>query len=272
MQYFLPAFGTSIVFVSSASGLVRRSTGLVLLIWESPISPRAYVILSGLSCGVMPNRLDCADKISRGIMAVRKRKPGGGRKPGGEFPGKSATFTTRIQPETRRALDEAAKASRPKRSVSAVAEHLLKTGLQRPSGAPRNTALARAVALLAENIEDGTGKNWREDQWTGMALRYAVEALLYHYAPTPPPEGVPAVPSGIEQAAGKMPSAFAEQYRTPPGFGHLRAYNLILEIEQAAPGEINEWTVPIFLNGKPGMLGLIRSGLGLADSKKGKSK
>jgi len=205
-------------------------------------------------------------------MAVRKRKPGGGRKPGGEFPGKSATFTTRIQPETRRALDEAAKASRPKRSVSAVAEHILKTGLQRPSGKPRNTALARAIALLAENIEDGTGKNWREDQWTGMALRYAVEALLYHYAPTPPPEGVPAVPSAIDQAAGKMPSAFAEQYRTSPGFGHLRAYNLILEIEQAAPGEINEWTVAIFLNAKPGVLGVIRSGLGLGQNAKVKVK
>jgi hypothetical protein len=69
-----------------------------------------------------------------------------------------------------------------------------------------------------------------------------------------------------------MPSAFAEQYRTSPGFGHLRAYNLILEIEQAAPGEINEWTVPIFLNAKPGVLGVIRNGLGLGQNAKGKVK
>ena len=105
-----------------------------------------------------------------------------------------------------------------------------------------------------------------------MALRYAVEALLYHYAPTPPPDGAPAIPSGIEQAAGKMPPEFAERFRKPAGFGHLLAYNLILEIEQAAPGEINEWTVPIFLNAKPGALGLIRSGLGLGQNTKGKVK
>jgi hypothetical protein len=206
-------------------------------------------------------------------MAVRKRKPGGGRKPGGEFPGKTATFTTRLQPETRLALDEAAKASRPKRSVSAVAEHILKAGLQRPSGAPRSNALAAAVALLAENIEHGTGENWREDEWTGMALRYAVETLLYHCAPTPPSEGAPAVPSAIEQTVGKMPPEFAERFRKPAGFGHTLAFHLILEIEQAtSSAPINEWSMPIFFTAKPEVLSLIGRDLGLGQNTKGKVK
>jgi hypothetical protein len=165
-----------------------------------------------------------------------------------------------LQPETRLALGAAAKASK-RRSVSAVAEHILKAGLEKPSGEPRNNALAAAVALLAENIEGGTKENWREDQWTGMALRYAVEALLFHFAPTPPAEGNPGIPAAIEQAAAKMPVEFAERFRKPAGFGHLLAYNLILEIEQArlqALGEpINEWTLPIFFSAKAEKLALI---------------
>jgi hypothetical protein len=204
-------------------------------------------------------------------MAKRKRRPGGGRKPGGEFPGKTETFTTRLQPETRRALDEAAKTSRPQRSVSSMAEYILKQGLKKPDGAPRNNALAAAVALLAENIEDGTKKKWRDDQWTGMALRYAVEALLFHFAPTP--EGTPAVPSAVEEAAAKMPPEFAERFRKPAGFAHILAYNLILEIDQATSSPpINEWSMPIFFSTKPEVLGIIGRDLGLSQNTKGKLK
>ena len=39
---------------------------------------------------------------------AKKRAPGAGRKPRGEFKGKSATLTTRITSETRAALDRAA--------------------------------------------------------------------------------------------------------------------------------------------------------------------
>jgi len=202
-------------------------------------------------------------------MAERKRRPGGGRKPGGEFPGKSATFTTRIQPETRRALDAAAKASGPRASVSVIAERILKAGLEKPSGAPRNTALAAAVALLAKNIETATAQSWREDQWTGMALRYAIEALLFHFVPTP--EGTPAIPSAIDEAANKMPPDFAERFRKPAGLGHMLAYNLINELEQAISSSMpNEWSLPIFFSDDQRRLGLISRDLGL--DQKGKSK
>jgi hypothetical protein len=193
-----------------------------------------------------------------------------GRPPGGEFPGKSATFTTRIQPETRRALEEAAKA-RHRGSISAAAEFLLKSALTNPSGLPRNQALACAIGILAESIERDTKKDWRTDTFTGTALRHAVEALLFHFAPMP--ENTPPIPPAIQEAADKMPPMFAEQFRKPAGFGHVLAYNLILEIEQAAPPTIlNEWSLPIFFSKRPAQLGLINSALGLADSKKGKRK
>lgn len=200
-------------------------------------------------------------------MAKQKRRPGGGRKPQGEF-AKSATFTTRLEPATRRALDEAARMA--DKSVSVIAEHILKQGLKKPSGEPRNVALASAVALLAENIESGTKEAWLDDQFTGLALRYAVEALLFHFAPTP--EGTPAIPRAIDDAAAKMPPEFAERFRKPAGFGHTLAFNLIHEIEQAvSSAPPNEWSLPIFSSEKPAQLAVMGRNL-LADSKKRKTK
>jgi hypothetical protein len=200
----------------------------------------------------------------------RKRRPGGGRKPGGEFPGKYAAFTTRLQPETRRALDEAAARSK-YGSVSATAEFILKQGLKKPSGEPRNLALACAVALLAERIERATGQSWRQDKFTGWALRYAVEALLFHLAPTA--EGEPAATPAVEKSAEKMPPEFAERFRRPAGLGHTLAFNMILELEQARSTAMpNEWSLPVFFSEEPAQLGLISRDLELADTKKGKSK
>ena len=189
----------------------------------------------------------------------RRRRPGGGRKPHGEFPGKAATFTTRIQPETRRALDEAARLSR--RSVSATAEYVLKQGLRKPSGEPRNLALATAIELLVENIERETKESWRDDPWTGLVLRHAVEALLFHFTPEPP-EGTVAAPPAVDKAAAKMPPEFAQQFRTPAGFAHTLAYNLIHEIEQAASSTpANEWSLPVSFSERPAQVALIASGL-----------
>ena len=199
---------------------------------------------------------------------ARRRRPGGGRKPHGKFP-KDATFTTRLTSETRRALDERAKMSR--LSVSATAERVLRLGLEKSSGKPRNSALGHAVALLAEKVEESAQKSWLEDPFTGRGLLYAIEALPWHFAPTA--EGMPGPPRGIQEEAAKMPAQFAERFRTPAGFGHTLAFNLIHEIEQATsyPPQ-NEWSQPIFFYEKPEQLALIGGHLVLAEGKKGKSK
>lgn len=155
-----------------------------------------------------------------------------------------------------------------RRSVSATAEYILKQGLRKPSGEPRNSALATAIERLVENIERDTKESWRDDPWTGLAVRYAVETLLFHYAPTPPEGSVPAPPA-VDEAAGKMPPEFAQRFRTPAGFAHTLAYNLILEIQQSiSSGRPNEWSLPIFFSERPAQLALVAGGLGLGDSKK----
>jgi hypothetical protein len=203
-------------------------------------------------------------------MTKRKKQSRRGRPPSGEFPGKSSTFTTRIQPETRRALDEAARKNG--RTVSVMAEYILRQWLKKPAGDPRNVALAAAVALLAENIERDAKKSWRDDPWVGFALANGVENLVRYFAPAPVSEDMPPAPAAVEEAAAKWSSdEIAQQFRKPHAYGRIQAQFLIREIEQAAsPGPISEMSMPIFFNERPAKLALI--GRELTDSRKGKSK
>jgi hypothetical protein len=196
------------------------------------------------------------------LKRARKRAPGAGRKPRGIYSSKTDTFTTRITPDTRRALEQAAAASG--RSLSQEVEHRLRLSLHKLSGKVHNRALGHAMAVLAERIERETQQDWRRDAFTGLALCYAVEMFLQHFAPAA--DGAPTVPPAVEQAVAKMLAEFAERYRKPAGLGHLCAHSLITEIKQApTPAEpasmIDEWTIwglPGFPNVPPPNLGQIR--------------
>ena len=193
----------------------------------------------------------------------RKRAPGAGRPPKAEADKKGAAFTTRISAETRRALEASARAHR--RSLSQEAEAGLREYLKKPSGSLRNRALAAIIGNLAEGIERETGLSWRSDLFTSMALRYAVEAVLFHFAPGSGSEEKPTIPPAVEAQAAKMPGEFAERYRRPAGFGHMRAYSVITEIEnRPRPGKMHdEWTVPIGMNASLEMLAVLARDLNL---------
>ncbi len=216
-----------------------------------------------MSCAVKTLALDFEDRKSE-MRDMTGRKGRSGSKPRGEFPGKSATFTTRIQPETRRALDAYAKASG--KSVSVVAEGLLRAALQKPSGQPRNLALARAVELLAEQIEGETKKNWRDDSFTAQALLHGISYLFGHFAPAHKKDV--AVPAAIKGEAAKMSLVQAKHFCSPEGFAHLMAFRLIGEIRNAVnqrpPGLIpGLWGVQIVYTAKPEKLALIGRDFGL---------
>ncbi len=194
-------------------------------------------------------------------MAKRKRAAGGGRPPRGELKNKDSVFTTRITAETRHALEAAAK--KRGRSLSREAEVGLRYYLEKPAGAARNRAIAFIIGNVAEGIEKQTGQSWRRDVFTSMALRYAVEAILFHLAPGT--EENPALPPAVEKQAAKMPNEFADRYRRPAGFGHMRAYSLIAEIEAAPRSSkmIDEWSLPVGMNASLEMLGLLAKDLNL---------
>jgi hypothetical protein len=121
------------------------------------------------------------------VVERRKRAPGGGRKPKGEFKGKSAALSTRITPELRAALE--AESIRAGMSLSQLVERLLRDSLDRPRrteaalGAPHVRALAYCVARIATHIEVGTGKRWHDDQFSNRALKAALEILLHRFSP-----------------------------------------------------------------------------------------
>jgi len=191
----------------------------------------------------------------------RKRAPGAGRPRKAEADKKGSAFTTRITAETRRALEASARKHR--RSLSQEAEAGLRDYLKKPAGEPRNRAIAAITGNLAEGIERETGQSWRTDVFTSMALRYAVEAVLFHFAPGT--EETPAIPPAVEKQAAKMPGEFADRYRRPAGLGHMRAYSLITEIEsRPRPGRMNdEGTTPIATNASQEMIDLLAKDLDL---------
>jgi hypothetical protein len=180
---------------------------------------------------------------------VRKRRPGGGRKPQGAV-AKSVSYTTRTTPDLRRALELEARKSG--RSLSNEIDHRLRLSLEKPPpGARHHHALGVAAELLAQQIEADTGLDWRTDDFTSMALHFGIQALLAHFAAAA--VSAPVTPPRVEAAAAKMPSEFAERFRQPSGFGHVLAFHLIHEIEQAraqaAPGwKPDELSLPVFFS------------------------
>lgn len=159
---------------------------------------------------------------------ARKRAPGAGRKPRGEFKNKSRTLTTRITAATREALERAAKKSA--RSLSQEIEHRLDSSIRRDRQLARPghiRALAELIAFVGERVEETTERNWRNDPFTGEALRHAIEFLVFHFAA----QGTLEVPPNVEAAAARVPPEARDRYRTPVEVGQHQAGWLISWIE-----------------------------------------
>jgi hypothetical protein len=159
---------------------------------------------------------------------AKKRAPGAGRKPHGEFRGKSATLTTRITFETRAAMERAAQKSG--RSLSQEVEHRLDYSIRRDYEHNRHRhirALAEAIAILIHWVERATQKRWIDDPFTAEALRRGIEFLVFHFGAP----GTPEVPATVKDAAARVPLQARDQSMTPAGVGHAEAGGLISWIE-----------------------------------------
>jgi len=160
---------------------------------------------------------------------ARKRAPGAGRKPRGEFKGKTATLTTRITPGTRKALERAAKESGLSLSQE-VERRLDRSILKERNRAPDVLALAEAFAQIIENVQERTGKYWREDAFTGEAIRHGIDFLIRHFAAS----GVPVIPSSVDKAAEEAAARglpVNERDRSPAGIGASATGKVITLIE-----------------------------------------
>jgi len=157
---------------------------------------------------------------------AKKRAPGAGRKPRGDYKGKSATLTTRITPETRAAMDRAAQKSG--RSLSQEVERRLIDSVRNERNRRSDVrALAEAVAIVAEKVEIATGKHWLQDAFTGEALRRGIEVLVRHFAP----HGARVIPPNVEEAAARVLPEASERDRSPTRVGENEAFKVITMIE-----------------------------------------
>ncbi|RUU86115.1 hypothetical protein EOB59_29990 [Mesorhizobium sp. M7A.F.Ca.MR.176.00.0.0] len=138
-----------------------------------------------------------------------KRAPGGGRKPSGEFAGKSAAFSTRITPELRSALDAESESSG--KSISQIVERRLRESydepkrMQRILGADHVRALAYLVAHLAMEVERQTRLEWHQDRFTFNAIVSAMHTAMSLYQADKGPEAVPvAIEEHIKDVAERL--------------------------------------------------------------------
>jgi len=157
---------------------------------------------------------------------AKKRAPGAGRKPRGDYKGKSATLTTRITPETRAAMDRAAQKSG--HSLSQEVERRLNDSVRNERNRRSDVrALAEAIAMVTEKVELATGKTWLQDAFTGDALRSGIEVLVRHFAP----HSTRVIPPKVEEAAAKMLPEATERDRSPTRVGEIEALKVITMIE-----------------------------------------
>jgi hypothetical protein len=161
-------------------------------------------------------------------MPKRKRAPGGGAKPKGPFPGKSATLTTRITPDTRAELKRSA--SEQNRSLSQEVEFRLRDFAKQNQRPPHIRSLADAISLLVATVELRTGKRWSNDCFTADAVQQAVSAFMLKI--TPQSAGQPLIPEKLERWLERLPS-LREALRSPLALGELVADELMYQISNA---------------------------------------
>lgn len=191
---------------------------------------------------------------------ARKRKAGGGRKPKGPIANKAATFSTRITPQTRDAIDRVA--SETGLSVSQAAERLIQIGLdaRRRRGADRPLrALLFLIETLALSIAGGRWMDqnayndeshkeaiaalrdeWRTNKFNYRAFKLAVFSLLEALEPKGEivsPLSTDAIKSSVKSFGSS--DAFLElmmrNYEKPENLGAYHFSNLWQQLHRSHP-------------------------------------
>lgn len=143
---------------------------------------------------------------------ARKRAPGGGRKPRGQYKGNSASLAVRVRPETREGLLRAAEQHG--RSISQEMQRALTYWIE-CSEVPHIARLAQAVIAVAEQCESATGRRYVDDPTTASALRSAI----VHMPELLSPAGAAPDPKGAKRI-GKQAAEFVAQIFRKVNAGH----------------------------------------------------
>jgi hypothetical protein len=174
------------------------------------------------------------------MPAKKKRAPGGGRKPKGEYANRAASLTMRISAELKASLKRQAVQNR--RSLSQEAERLLRDAMEFPKTFKKQWrddhyyGLGRMVARLAWTVEIATGvadpfnstrRTWMEDPFTAAALRAAIDIALGGLAPAGEIEPPAKVQARAEGHSKFLSPERAKFYQTPEGVGEIEAMSFL---------------------------------------------
>ena len=179
---------------------------------------------------------------------ARKRAPVAGRKPRGEFRGKSAVFSTRITPELRAALER--EAARSGRSLSQEIERRLTDSMSKAEtrkwGPPRTESMMFFLAQLIDSIESETGQRWIDDPFTFQAVYFGLNLIFSMLKPdgdVVPPNRIKAAfeaSRAAEEKRAEMLGRSVEEVRvhtewraTPEGVGEPAARGLWIALRMA---------------------------------------
>jgi hypothetical protein len=198
-----------------------------------------------------------------------------GRKPKGEFSGKTSNFSTRIQPETRKALEKEAKATG--QSVSQFAERLIVAGLAERQDEKKDKALralcfligeiARQVVVPIINAEkkvEGVIFDWRSRPFFYKAFKVAVCRVLDSL--DPPGEAKCPITRVELGEPNPFMEKFAASLKSPEARGEYVAEYIVRSLKEAPNLSAEEReTRRQYLN-RLGIPSLLREFYGVSDA------
>jgi hypothetical protein len=176
---------------------------------------------------------------------ARKRAPGAGKKPRGEYAGLAATLSIRMPADMRAGLERSA-AKRRQGGWSLTQEILwrLQRSFDRERDERRDPASRALCYLLAEVISavapNTAGPNWRSDPFAFRAIKLAFGQILDALEP----KGEIRTPSDLWIHPGAMPMRTALSYGgTPEQMAHFICDVMLMRMRQDAyeePPEANQ--------------------------------
>jgi hypothetical protein len=182
-----------------------------------------------------------------------------GRKPKGQFSGKLANFSTRIQVETRKALEREAKASG--QSISQLAERLLVDGLAARRDRKQDRPLRALCFLLGQTAHLVVGSqirvttlagvqseftpefSWRSDPFFFEAFRVALSIILEAHKPRGEIKA-PKIVEDADLANPKLAAAYdrrwLETFKSPEARGRWAADYILTSLATVPQMSIEE--------------------------------
>jgi Arc-like DNA binding domain len=190
---------------------------------------------------------------------VKKRAPGGGRKPQGEFDQLTSPFSLRMPEYLREQLDAAAKES------GKVASQELLTRLnqsfvrdRKRAGDPATQAICFLISELPDKIRwvlHDRMNDWVDDPFLFSAFKIAVAKLLDEIGPkgdVSRPVAIGKLMKALDKVEPKVSDVMKADWKSPSRLGKKTAAQVLNDLREGGwhPGDVKEMWSEVFPDDK----------------------